>query len=76
MLSCHQATKLLSESQERSLSVTEKMGLKFHTAMCSGCRNFGSSVDTFREAMKGFASGEYEEKELEQEQDNNKTDNN
>ena len=70
MLSCHQATKLLSESQERPLSITEKMGLKFHTAMCSGCRNFGNSVDTLSEAMKGFASGEYEE------QDKNKTDNN
>jgi len=61
MLSCHQATRLLSESQERPLSMKEKMGLKFHTTMCSGCRNFGKSVGTIREAMRGFAKGDYEQ---------------
>lgn len=62
MLSCHQATRLLSESQERELSTKEKVGLKFHTAMCSGCRNFGKNVETLREAMQVFASGKQEEK--------------
>ncbi|GAA6144746.1 MAG: hypothetical protein CSH37_14505 [Thalassolituus sp.] len=52
MLSCEQATRLLSESQERSLTLSEKMNLKVHTAMCSGCRNFGRQLTSLRELIR------------------------
>lgn len=55
MLNCHEVTRLLSESQERSLSVTERMRLKVHTMMCSGCRNFEIQMGTLRAAMRRFA---------------------
>ncbi|MBV1919937.1 MAG: zf-HC2 domain-containing protein [Pseudomonadales bacterium] len=58
MLSCHQATRLASDAQERPLSFKEKVSLKIHTIMCSGCRNFESSMNTLRKAMQGFASGD------------------
>ena len=59
MLSCHQATRLASDAQERPLTFKEKVSLKIHTMMCSGCRNFENSMNTLRKAMRGFANGEY-----------------
>ena len=44
MMHCHQATRLLSESRERSLSLREKLAVRFHQSMCSGCRRFGRQV--------------------------------
>lgn len=40
MLNCKQATELMSQERERSLRIGERLGLCFHVAMCSGCRNF------------------------------------
>ncbi|WP_366520624.1 zf-HC2 domain-containing protein [Rhodoferax sp.] len=52
MMNCQQATKLISESQERSLSLPEKMSLKVHVMMCSGCKNFSLQVPFLSKAMK------------------------
>ena len=34
MLSCRQATRLMSEAQDRKLGLAEKMSLELHLAMC------------------------------------------
>lgn len=60
MLNCQSVTRLVSEAQERRLSVSEKMGLKVHLMMCSGCRNFSHQIPFFRQAMRAFAQGENE----------------
>jgi len=52
MLSCEQATRLQSERQERSLTMKEKMNLTMHTAICSGCREFGKQVDSLRQLIR------------------------
>lgn len=57
-LSCAQATRLLSESQERALGTSERTLLRVHTWICSGCRNFGDQLGFIRQAMKGFAAHE------------------
>ncbi|HCG77732.1 MULTISPECIES: zf-HC2 domain-containing protein [Thalassolituus] len=62
MLSCEQATRLLSEGQDRTLTFPEKMNLKVHTAMCSGCREFGRQLGSLRTLIQeekdaGPASG-------------------
>ncbi|WP_040481953.1 zf-HC2 domain-containing protein [Luminiphilus syltensis] len=44
MLNCHNATQLMSESQDRPLTRRERWGLAFHTAMCGACRRFQSQV--------------------------------
>jgi hypothetical protein len=54
-LSCTQATRLMSEGQERALSTSERTLLRMHTWICSGCRNFGGQLGFIRQAMKGFA---------------------
>lgn len=48
MMNCEQATRLLSEALERPLTFTEKTELRFHTLMCSGCRQFGRQMETLR----------------------------
>ncbi len=61
MLNCEQVTRLISESQERSLSLSERLSLKMHVMMCSGCRNFSQQVPFIREAMRAYARGKNEE---------------
>ena len=60
MLSCREATRLLSERQERDLRKGERMALSVHTLLCSGCRQFGRQVVFLRQAMRGFAAAEVE----------------
>lgn len=60
MLNCHEVTRLLSESQERSLALKERVSLKIHVLMCSGCRNFGKQMHVLRLAMRAYAKGENE----------------
>ncbi|WP_221797692.1 zf-HC2 domain-containing protein [Oceanobacter mangrovi] len=84
MMNCHQATRLLSESQDRKLRMTEQVELKFHLLVCSGCRNFSQQMGSLRYLMREFASqsGESDkprgkaEKPDSNKPDNNKSDNN
>ncbi|KAF3996539.1 zf-HC2 domain-containing protein [Glaciimonas immobilis] len=55
MLNCQNVTRLLSESQERTLTLQERMSLKMHVMMCSGCRNFGRQMHTLRQAARVYA---------------------
>lgn len=41
MLSCVKATELLEMKEHVPLSFLKTMQLHVHTAMCSGCRNYG-----------------------------------
>ncbi|MFZ1546199.1 MAG: zf-HC2 domain-containing protein [Candidatus Nitrotoga sp.] len=55
MINCRNATRLLSEAQERPLSITERMALKLHVIMCSGCQNFKDQMDTLRLMTRAYA---------------------
>lgn len=66
MLNCQKVTQLLSESQERSLSLTERMPLQIHMMMCSGCRNFSLHLHTLRKIARAYAKGENERVEKNQ----------
>lgn len=57
MMNCRQATRLISESQDRALSLPEKLVLKMHVMMCSGCKNFSLQVPFLSQAMKAYARG-------------------
>lgn len=54
MLSCKEVTRLLSESQDRKLTLSEKMHLEMHLAMCKGCSNFKGQMNFLREACKRY----------------------
>jgi hypothetical protein len=55
MLNCRDVTRLVSESQERKLSVIEKMSLNLHLMMCEGCKNFSLQVPFLSKAMKAYS---------------------
>jgi Putative zinc-finger len=52
MLTCKEATELMSQEQDRRLGFFERLGLRFHVAMCSGCRNYGRQMDFLRRACR------------------------
>lgn len=55
MLSCKDATRLMSEAQDRKVSLSERMQLEIHLAICRGCRNFQGQMDFLRQACKRYA---------------------
>lgn len=55
MLNCREVTRLVSASQERKLSVVEKLSLNLHLMMCDGCKNFSLQVPFLRKAMKNYS---------------------
>lgn len=60
MLNCRNATKLMSESQDRALTITERMSLKLHIMMCSGCRNFREQMDAIRLMTRSYTKGKHD----------------
>ena len=58
MMNCEHATRLQSESQERALTLTERMALKAHVVMCAGCRNFGLQMGSLRQIARRYAKRE------------------
>lgn len=58
MLSCNEATRRLSEAQDRDLSLSETLQLKMHLAMCAGCGNFSKQMDFLRIACRRYADRE------------------
>ncbi len=63
MLSCRETTQLLSESQERPLSLSEKTVLRLHVMMCSSCRHCQQHMNILRMVSKAFANGANENKD-------------
>ncbi len=57
MMNCQQATRLISESQDRALPLSQRVSLKVHLIMCSGCKNFSLQVPFLSQAMKAYAKG-------------------
>ncbi len=54
MLNCRQATQLMSLRMDRKLGVRQKLGLRLHLMMCSGCRNFDRQMDFLRRGLRRF----------------------
>lgn len=62
MMSCKEVTRLISESQERRLTLLERAALKWHTMMCVGCTNFGKHMDFLRKAAARYREGHHGDK--------------
>lgn len=56
MLTCKDASRLISESQERPLGFRERWGLRLHLWMCDACRNFMRQVALMRKALRELGS--------------------
>lgn len=57
MLSCKDVTHKLSESQDRELSLSERLQIEMHLAMCHGCRNFRKQMSFLRMACRRYMKG-------------------
>ena len=58
MMNCKDATQLMSERYERTLSLRERLSLKVHRAMCKGCSNYGQHLDVLRQATARLREGD------------------
>lgn len=54
MVNCKQAAQMMSQSQDRKLSLKERIHLKFHLLMCSGCKNYNKQMGFIRKTMEQF----------------------
>ena len=63
MLTCRQATQLLSEQQDRQLLLKEQSGLQFHLMMCRSCRRFGKQMKTLSVLSKAYKRFDEEQKD-------------
>ena len=50
MLNCKQATRRMSEAEDRPLDLGERLELGLHLAMCQGCRNYRRHLRVLRTA--------------------------
>ncbi len=55
MRSCREVSLLLSESLDRKLSFSERIGLWIHLSMCKFCRGLSRDLLRLREAAGRFA---------------------
>lgn len=55
ILSCKEATQLVSQGLDRRLGLAQRVALRLHLAICSGCANFSKQVSLLRQAMKRLA---------------------
>ncbi|MBI3150318.1 MAG: zf-HC2 domain-containing protein [Betaproteobacteria bacterium] len=54
MITCKQASELVSRTQEGPLSLREKLSLRLHLLICDGCARFAKQVNFLREAMQRY----------------------
>jgi hypothetical protein len=56
MLSCKEATRLLSQAQDRRLSYGERIKLRLHLLACVACSRFSRQLAVLRDAVSRFRS--------------------
>lgn len=54
MLSCKDISKLLSDRLDRELGFMERVRLRMHLAMCTGCSRVERQLGFLREALSGL----------------------
>lgn len=61
MMNCEQATRLMSDSRERDLSIRERAAIRMHNLLCDGCRNFNVQVRDLGQIAHRYAKERDEE---------------
>jgi hypothetical protein len=54
MLSCKEATRLMSQAQDRALTYGERVKLRLHLAACVACTRFSRQLAFMREAVSRY----------------------
>jgi hypothetical protein len=58
ILSCKEATQLVSEGLDRRLGFVERVALRLHLAICNGCSHFRKQALFLRKAMRRLAESD------------------
>ena len=56
MVTCKDASRLLSQAQDRRLTLVERLKLRVHLAVCDACTRFSVQLTVMRRAMRQFRS--------------------
>ena len=56
MLTCKDVSQLLSQSFDRSLTLMEKIGLRFHMMICKPCPRVHQQLTVLHDASKRLAT--------------------
>ena len=54
MVSCKEASRLLSQREERRLRVPERVKLHLHLRVCAACTRFAQQLVLIREALRRY----------------------
>ena len=54
MLTCKQASQVISQSLDRPLTARERFALSLHLLICKYCKRFSQQVQTLRVAIKSM----------------------
>jgi hypothetical protein len=54
MASCKEASLLLSEAEDRRLTLVERLRLRAHLALCDACTRFAAQIAFLRRAMQSY----------------------
>ena len=57
MLDCKDASQLISQSLDRSLTLRERFALKLHLFICIFCKRFNQQLQTLKVALKNMRLG-------------------
>ena len=60
-LKCRQASRLLSEAEDRQLGLSERLALRVHLGLCDACTQFSRQLAFLRRALKAYPGQEEEE---------------
>ena len=53
-LSCKEASRLISQSMDQKLTLTQRAALRVHLSVCEGCTRFGAHLHNLRGAMRKY----------------------
>lgn len=53
-ITCKEASRLLSDGQERALGFGERLKLRIHLAICDACTNFSRQLALLRRAVQAL----------------------
>jgi len=54
LVSCKEASRLLSQGEERRLAPDVRIKLRLHLIACTGCARFKRQIEFMREAMARY----------------------
>lgn len=54
VISCQEASRLLSQRQDRPLGFWEQLKLRAHLALCDVCTRFAAQLDFMRAALQRY----------------------